>query len=171
MESRISNYGGSNFRFRKCCFYSVRSVSVESEYLLQPETMHVINCWLVLYLGLDFYIPMSLLDTNMQRAHTRNAVNIERFYMRAQPKSECASCSEEAKSAIKELTVQEVDVRLFCFGATYTEQIMCGEDVDGGFPGLLSYVSTYLDEIQCDQESRQHIDEYVDFIEVSQSCL
>eukprot|EP00474_Spongospora_subterranea_P008754 CRZ09212.1 hypothetical protein [Spongospora subterranea] len=106
----------------------------------------------ILFFNLNFYMPISLVDVNVQRAHTRDAVNVENFHMRIRPKPECTPCPSQCHpSDYKEMSMEE---------------IMCGKADCCGFAGLLSFVEGYLDAIHCDSKSRALIDEYMNFIEM-----
>ncbi|CEO95021.1 unnamed protein product (mitochondrion) [Plasmodiophora brassicae] len=110
----------------------------------------------ILFLELNLYLPISLCDVNLERAHARDAVMTQKFYIRTLPKSDCAPCqSPMDQDMFQELTIKE---------------IMCGkEEQSCKFPGMIAFVVAYLDVIKCDERSRALIDEYIDFIQMRAS--
>lgn len=91
---------------------------------------------------LDFYMPISKVDDNMETAHCRNAATQERFWFRH---------SHTNTS-----------------GNTELDQLTVGEIVNGsaekGVVGLLQRVRTVLDEEGCAGEERAQLEEYFSFI-------
>eukprot|EP01083_Nonionella_stella_P067605 178927_1 len=94
----------------------------------------------ILIFDLNLYIPLSKIDENMEIAHRRDACRKEKFFFR---------------SALKE-----------CYGddeysAYSMDEIINGRD---NGPGLIKIVSSYLDVIECDEETRKVVDSYLDLI-------
>jgi len=96
----------------------------------------------ILSFKLNLYISLKQVDENMRRAHTRDAVNTQKFFFKLPklPKS-------EYNPEIAELTLAE---------------IMCGTK---NHPGLLAIVKKYLDKIGSHGASRRTIDDYLSFLE------
>ena len=84
----------------------------------------------------DFCMPISLVDVNMQRAQQRNAVHTQRFHFRT---------SAQTKET-REYTLAEL------FLGTPT------------MPGLVPLTRTYLDSLDLDSDTRRRLDEYLDFV-------
>mmetsp|Transcript_7946 Transcript_7946/g.12744 ORF Transcript_7946/g.12744 Transcript_7946/m.12744 type:complete len:782 (-) Transcript_7946:725-3070(-) len=108
---------------------------------------------IILYFGLDFYIPISKVDENMAKAHVRGAVTGERFYFRKYiSKATCAlttglCSSDDDDNGFLLMTIDEI------FNGKGDE-----------FPGLVPLVGRYLDSISCDIETRTVVDQYLSFI-------
>lgn len=96
----------------------------------------------LLVFDLDFLVPLSKLDINMQRAHTPNAVSEEKFWFRSH-----VLPSRKALDSSEEMTMCE---------------IICGKGSQ--FPGLVPLCYVYLEHIQCDPTSFARIDQYLRFI-------
>eukprot|EP00286_Rhodomonas_abbreviata_P024655 CAMPEP_0181298976 /NCGR_PEP_ID=MMETSP1101-20121128/6080_1 /TAXON_ID=46948 /ORGANISM="Rhodomonas abbreviata, Strain Caron Lab Isolate" /LENGTH=645 /DNA_ID=CAMNT_0023404055 /DNA_START=87 /DNA_END=2024 /DNA_ORIENTATION=+ len=95
--------------------------------------------------GLNFYMPISFVDTNMKRAHSRNAIKNEKFWMRRNKFCEAGNC--EADPDLAEMTL--------------------GEIINGdgqGFLGLNHCIRKHLDMIECLGPTRAHIERYLEFI-------
>ncbi|CAO3666245.1 unnamed protein product [Rhizopus stolonifer] len=91
----------------------------------------------ILKFGLNFYIPISQIDQNMQTAHKRDAVLNEKFHFR------------------KNVLEGEDGSELMSLN-----EIMNGKD---DFVGLVPLVHQYLDSMQ-DQESRPTLNKYLSLI-------
>jgi len=89
---------------------------------------------------LNFYIPISLVDENMARAHKRDAVLKEKFHFRTDP-------SAGGDDGRGEYTINE---------------IMNGRD--GGFPGLIPLINVYLDTRIIDDDARAMVQGYLDLL-------
>jgi glutamate--cysteine ligase catalytic subunit len=112
----------------------------------------------ILAFELNLYIPMSKVDENMRRAHHRDALLTQKFYFRnhlASPDDGECACSTGASScsvhsdpnSISEFTVME---------------ILTGKGTF--FPGLVPLCKFYLDEIDCDAQTRAVCNSYFDLL-------
>jgi len=92
------------------------------------------------HFNLNFLIPISQVDANMQRAQQINACLTEKFHFRT-------NCTTQDDSVLQEMSINE---------------IMNGSKQ---FKGLLFYVRTYIDLIEFDQEVKQKLEKYLRLIE------
>jgi glutamate--cysteine ligase catalytic subunit len=104
----------------------------------------------ILAFELNLYVPMSKVDENMERAHTRNAVLEQKFFFRnhmdGEPDRSACSCADGSAEcsvhnhadSISEFTVLE---------------ILTGKG--SYFPGLVPLCKFYLDEIECDAATKK----------------
>eukprot|EP00542_Grammatophora_oceanica_P009477 CAMPEP_0194027776 /NCGR_PEP_ID=MMETSP0009_2-20130614/1846_1 /TAXON_ID=210454 /ORGANISM="Grammatophora oceanica, Strain CCMP 410" /LENGTH=925 /DNA_ID=CAMNT_0038666947 /DNA_START=219 /DNA_END=2996 /DNA_ORIENTATION=- len=148
----------------------------------------------ILTFDLNLYIPLSRVDANMQRAHSRNASAKGKFFFRrhmapleegddgygvkytsmfsravngnngSTPRSELDEVDENGVSRQRRATP-------FASGSVeenaYEEMTMAEIMTGKGdyFPGLIPLVFAYLDHINCDSVTRQKVEKYLDFIE------
>eukprot|EP00534_Pseudo-nitzschia_fraudulenta_P007949 CAMPEP_0201144766 /NCGR_PEP_ID=MMETSP0851-20130426/6512_1 /ASSEMBLY_ACC=CAM_ASM_000631 /TAXON_ID=183588 /ORGANISM="Pseudo-nitzschia fraudulenta, Strain WWA7" /LENGTH=927 /DNA_ID=CAMNT_0047419663 /DNA_START=232 /DNA_END=3015 /DNA_ORIENTATION=- len=147
----------------------------------------------ILTFDLNLYIPLSKVDANMQRAHSRNAAARGKFFFRRHlaPLEEgddgygvkyASMFTKAAKgdfnSTAKEVEVEDADgvshkrrsaptapgsIEENAFEEMTMEEIMCGKG--DYFPGLLPLVRAYLDHISADSASTSRLHGYLDFIE------
>mmetsp|Transcript_13934 Transcript_13934/g.32781 ORF Transcript_13934/g.32781 Transcript_13934/m.32781 type:complete len:644 (+) Transcript_13934:49-1980(+) len=96
--------------------------------------------------GLNFYMPISLVDVNMQRAHARSAVKREKFWVRRNKFKASGGC--EAEPELVEMTLGE----------------LVNGDGSASFKGLNYCIRRHLDLIQCHGDTRAHIERYLEFI-------
>ncbi|PVU93659.1 hypothetical protein BB561_003117 [Smittium simulii] len=162
----------------------------------------------ILSFDLDFYIPISKMDINMERAHKRDAVLNEKFYFRRNVFSrqskilnqkylisdtpECVgdnttgldsnnssvkSCCDASFNDVNDKLEDIKKVHNINSKATDTDkptpviidemsikEIMCGQDIPGGFPGLVNIVSGFLDSANIDVITHVKLSKYLDFI-------
>ncbi|CAO3686172.1 unnamed protein product [Rhizopus microsporus] len=97
----------------------------------------------ILSFGLNFYMPISKVDANMQTAHKRDAVLKEKFYFRKNV------FSNKGGDEYELMTVNE---------------IMNGRDDDNGFPGLIPLIHSYLNSTNIDIETRCKLNNYLSLI-------
>jgi len=96
----------------------------------------------ILLFQLNFYVPISKLDENMERAHKRSAVRNEKFYWR--------SCNKrDGELEMVEMTIEE---------------IVCGSKKYPECKGLAGLVEAYVKLIRLDEETEQRIAEYITLI-------
>ena len=143
----------------------------------------------ILFLNLNFYLPISRVDENLKRAHTRDAVNKEKFYWRkvvnpCQP-TPTAADSSSSSSATPTSSASSTSAAApsgGCGGSSASsatsaaqiadeyEEMSMAEIMTGkascGFPGLIPLVRTYLDMIQCDAATLQVVDSYLQLLEL-----
>jgi len=99
-------------------------------------------------LNLNFYIPISKIDENMQIAQVRDAARVKKFWFRRQvlPVKE----GEEEDDSCELMTI---------------DQIINGfKDEKGTFPGILSLVCEYLSKSPIDKDTLTKLNRYVTFV-------
>lgn len=92
---------------------------------------------------LNFYLPISLVDENMQIAHKRDAVNTEKFHFRK---------NITADSALNEAEVVKMSI----------DEIMNGKA--GEFVGLIPMIRLYLASSNVENTTKVIIDKYLSLI-------
>ena len=93
----------------------------------------------ILAFDLNLYMPLTLVDENMRRAHGRNATTSTKFWFRA--------LEGDMEGKVIELSIAE---------------ILGGKD--GAFPGLVPLIFAYLDEIRCDPETLDLVQHYMELL-------
>eukprot|EP00741_Cyanophora_paradoxa_P021342 tig00021348_g20601.t1 len=117
---------------------------------------------IILYFDLNFYIPISKVDENMEKAHIRGAVNTEKFWFRKHISKACCALTE-GMLASPEHDSDECDkYDLFTINEIFNGK---GDK----FPGLIPLVSRYLDSIECDDDTREVVDQYLELIRLRAS--
>ncbi|KAJ2383219.1 glutamate--cysteine ligase, partial [Coemansia sp. RSA 2603] len=103
---------------------------------------------LLAFSDINMYIPVTKMDINMQRAHSRDAVLREKFYFRR-------NILGDDKSS--ELATDRGDDVV---------EMSANEIVNGSldFVGLVPIVQMYLDSIEVEDGVRSKIDTYIDFV-------
>eukprot|EP00549_Striatella_unipunctata_P000406 CAMPEP_0118689790 /NCGR_PEP_ID=MMETSP0800-20121206/9691_1 /TAXON_ID=210618 ORGANISM="Striatella unipunctata, Strain CCMP2910" /NCGR_SAMPLE_ID=MMETSP0800 /ASSEMBLY_ACC=CAM_ASM_000638 /LENGTH=919 /DNA_ID=CAMNT_0006587239 /DNA_START=823 /DNA_END=3582 /DNA_ORIENTATION=- len=149
----------------------------------------------ILTFDLNLYIPLSRVDANMQRAHSRNASAKGKFFFRRHlaPLEQgddgfgrhyssmfFQAANGEAKnggSSDADIDVDENGVSIQRKAAprapgsveenSYEEMTMAEIMTGKGeyYPGLVPLVRAYLDYIQCDSITRERLNTYLNFIE------
>mmetsp|Transcript_44683 Transcript_44683/g.49862 ORF Transcript_44683/g.49862 Transcript_44683/m.49862 type:complete len:959 (+) Transcript_44683:104-2980(+) len=147
----------------------------------------------ILTFDLNLYIPISKVDANMQRAHSRNSVGPGKFFFRRHlaPLEEgddgygvkyvsmfTQFVNGAYNGTIDSFEVEDADgvsnkrksaptargsVEENAFEEMTMEEIMCGKG--DFFPGLIPLVRAYLDHIHADSTSMSRLHTYLDFIE------
>jgi glutamate--cysteine ligase catalytic subunit len=147
----------------------------------------------ILTFDLNLYIPISRVDANMQRAHSRNATAKGKFFFRRHlaPLEEgddgygvkyvsmfSRAAHGEYDDASPELDAEDADGVSYkrrtaptapgsseenAYEEMSMEEIMCGRG--DYFPGLIPLVRAYLDHIHTDSSSVTRLNTYLDFIE------
>ncbi|KAI6121726.1 glutamate-cysteine ligase-domain-containing protein [Pisolithus sp. B1] len=145
----------------------------------------------ILAFNLNFYVPISKVDENMQRAQKRDAVRSQKFFFRKDvvppgyvtpvaslSSSEPSSPSEDGEPGV---VTQIKDRKLRnCFptlarppiiddGSVEDEyEEMSIKEIFSGkgstFPGLLGLVEAYLGTLEATSDERKQIDKYLDLI-------
>ncbi|CAO3626794.1 unnamed protein product [Cunninghamella blakesleeana] len=100
----------------------------------------------ILSFGLNFYIPISKVDENMQTAHKRGSVINDKFYFR---KNVFATKNGEEDQDDYELMSMD--------------EIINGQE-KGGFPGFIPLIQSYLDSTNTDIETRCQLNKYLSLI-------
>ncbi|KAG2207704.1 hypothetical protein INT47_011824 [Mucor saturninus] len=106
----------------------------------------------ILSFGLNFYMPISKVDANMQTAHKRDAVLNEKFYFR---KNIFTSPNGQSRTPVDEEKEDE------CVLMTMNE-IINGKENE--FPGLMPLIYSYLNSTNIDIETRCKISSYLSLI-------
>ncbi|KAG7107207.1 Glutamate--cysteine ligase like protein [Verticillium longisporum] len=133
----------------------------------------------ILSFDLNFYIPITRVDENMERAHAVDAVLKERFYFRRNPfparRARGLNGEGETSSRPGSRPGSRAPSRAPSRPATpvgavedeYTEMTVdeiingCHDD---GFPGLIPIVESYLDSVNVDVQTRCELDTYLRLI-------
>ena len=115
----------------------------------------------ILFFSLNFYTPISRVDDNLARAHTRDAIHTQKFHWRRVVKNcppdeqqsggstPCAPSSAASPGCDwEEMTIAE---------------IMLGKPASS-YPGLIPLVRTYLDMIHCDPQTLAVVNRYLDLL-------
>eukprot|EP01041_Mallomonas_annulata_P001227 gene1227-2382_t len=128
----------------------------------------------ILSFDLALYIPLSKVDENMRRAHSRDAVKTEKFFFREfmappdpQERGTAAANAEWMGHYANEDCSNCGPWRQFLTPNDGFEEMTLAEIFNGKgdyFPGLIPLVYTYLDYIECDPETFHRVDEYLKFI-------
>jgi glutamate--cysteine ligase catalytic subunit len=124
----------------------------------------------ILSFNLNFYMPITRVSENMETAHIRDAVSTQKFWFRKNPFS---SHNKSNGSGTGTNTPADQPSR----PSTPTgpvedeyEQMSINEVIngqtstDGGFPGLIPLVESYLNSMNVDVETRCDIATYLDLI-------
>ncbi|KAI8994509.1 glutamate-cysteine ligase-domain-containing protein [Pilobolus umbonatus] len=101
----------------------------------------------ILSFGLNFYIPLSKVDVNMQTAHKRDAVLKEKFYFRKNIFTSQNRTAENDNDEFELMTLNEI--------------------VNGkanGFPGFIPLIHSYLNSTNIDIETRCKLSSYLSLI-------
>ncbi|KAI6040303.1 glutamate-cysteine ligase-domain-containing protein [Pisolithus marmoratus] len=145
----------------------------------------------ILAFNLNFYVPISKVDENMQRAQKRNAAQSQKFFFRKHvapqgyvipaarlPSSGLSTPSEYCERG---MVTQMKDAKLRNGCPTLTrplnmddgsvedeyeemsmKEIFCGKE--STFPGLLGLVEAYLGTLEASPYERKQIDKYLDLV-------
>jgi glutamate--cysteine ligase catalytic subunit len=139
----------------------------------------------ILHFNVNFYVPISKVDDNMQRAQKRDAVLSEKFFFRkdvfppgsstpssAASESSCCGCGD---GKTKEKKLKNCFPPLpkpangYKVGSVYDEyEEMTMKEIMGGkgegFPGLMSLIYSYLDTLEIEAEEKEKIVDYIEFV-------
>ena len=99
----------------------------------------------ITHFDLDFYMPIVKVAENMDQAHTQDAVRTQSFYWRTLMKN------GDSKSDVKVFVAEE-------YGLTTIDEIV------NSHQGLLRPVERFLREQAVDDDVRQKLQPYLDFI-------
>ncbi|KAI8981590.1 glutamate-cysteine ligase-domain-containing protein [Mycotypha africana] len=100
----------------------------------------------ILSFGLNFYIPISKVDANLQTAHKRDAVLNEKFYFR----------KHVFNNRSKTDTEKEEDEDAY--------ELMTMDEIENGFPGFVPLIHSYLNSTNIDIETRCKLSSYISLI-------
>merc|ERR1711907_354563 len=109
-------------------------------------TFIVLLTRVVMAFDLNLYMPISMVDRNMRRAHHRDAVSKEKFWFRTRCTRATGGCFDDDYA---ELTIDEI-----INGRTEGGSSCC----DPARPGLVQLINVYLDTIGVGGEEREAID-------------
>ncbi|EMR69499.1 putative glutamate-cysteine ligase protein [Eutypa lata UCREL1] len=143
----------------------------------------------VLSFGLNFYIPIARVDENMETAHARDAVLERKFYFRKNPFPARLPSRSAATSGANSPTASssnhgggggggssrpptplppvEDEYALMTIDEVIngsSSSSSSDDSSDGGFPGLIPIVESYLDSVNVDVQTRCELDTYLDLI-------
>jgi glutamate--cysteine ligase catalytic subunit len=122
----------------------------------------------ILSFNLNFYIPITRVSENMETAHIRDAVSSEKFWFRKNPFSTHKSSSGTGTSTPAEAASRPAtpvgSVEDEYEQMTINEVINGQQSTEGGFPGLIPLVESYLNSMNVDVETRCDIATYLDLI-------
>jgi glutamate--cysteine ligase catalytic subunit len=125
----------------------------------------------ILSFDLNFYVPIRKVDENMERAHGVDAVLKEKFYFRKSPFPLRPSRANTGLGGDSSVPGSAMPSRQASPGPVEDEyeemtinEIINGSS-DGGFPGLIPIVESYLDSINVDVQTRYELATYLELIE------
>ncbi|KAI0885843.1 GCS-domain-containing protein [Annulohypoxylon maeteangense] len=128
----------------------------------------------ILSFDLNFYIPITKVDENMETAHARDAVLEKKFHFRKNPftnrpsRSGAASRQGSPNASRPPTPVGPVEDE---FTLMSVDEIIngAGPDADHDFPGLIPIVESYLDSVNVDVQTRCDLSTYLDLIRMRAS--
>lgn len=124
----------------------------------------------ILSFDLNFYIPIPRTTENMETAHNRDAVLNDKFYFRKDPLPRrltkvngtsappSGTCTPQDSRPGTPVGPVEDEYELMSI-----DEIINGRP-DGGFPGLVPLVESYLDSVNVDVETRCELAQYLSLI-------
>ncbi|KAL2134286.1 hypothetical protein VTI74DRAFT_543 [Chaetomium olivicolor] len=144
----------------------------------------------ILSFDLNFYIPITKVDENMETAHARDAVLTRKFHFRRNlfpttrsPRSSAGSASGDGSGAstpipsrpatptgpiedeYRLMSVNEIiNGTAYARATTTTPNNGDGDSEDDDFPGLIPLVESYLDSVNVDVTTRCRLATYLDLI-------
>jgi len=126
----------------------------------------------ILSFDLNFYLPIQRTTENMETAHKRNAVLNDKFYFRKDPLSRRQARMNGASNPPSGTSTPHLQPSRPATPVSPVEdeyelmsvdEIMNGK-ADGGFPGLIPLVESYLDSMNVDVETRCELAQYLALI-------
>ncbi|KAF2628459.1 glutamate-cysteine ligase-like protein [Macroventuria anomochaeta] len=122
----------------------------------------------ILSFNLNFYIPITRVSENMETAHIRDAVSSQKFWFRKSPfpsqpsgRTNGTGTSTPANMPSRPPTPGPVEDE---YDQMSVNEIINGQQTDGGFPGLIPLVESYLNSMNVDVETRCDLATYLDLI-------
>ncbi|KAF1927634.1 glutamate-cysteine ligase [Didymella exigua CBS 183.55] len=122
----------------------------------------------ILSFNLNFYIPITRVSENMEIAHIRDAVSSQKFWFRKSPfpsqpssRSNGTGTSTPANMPSRPPTPGPVEDE---YEQMSVNEIINGQQTEGGFPGLIPLVESYLNSMNVDVETRCDLATYLDLI-------
>lgn len=121
----------------------------------------------ILSFNLNFYIPITKVSDNMETAHIRDAVSTQKFWFRKNPfpshKPSGTGTSTPIGVPSRPATPVgpvEDEYELMTINEVINGQV----STEGGFPGLIPLVESYLNSMNVDVETRCDLASYLDLI-------
>lgn len=123
----------------------------------------------ILSFDLNFYIPITRVSENMETAHIRDAVLSEKFYFRKNPFPSRPGKSANTSGTSTPAAISRPSSPLGPVEGEYelmtiNEVINGQQSTEGGFPGLIPLVESYLNSMNIDVETRCELARYLDLI-------
>ena len=123
----------------------------------------------ILSFDLNFYIPIARVSENMETAHVRDAVSSEKFYFRKNPFPSRSGKSANTSGTSTPAAISRPSSPLGPVEDEYelmtiNEVINGQQSMEGGFPGLIPLVESYLNSMNVDVETRCELARYLDLI-------
>ena len=122
----------------------------------------------ILSFNLNFYIPITRVSENMETAHHRDAVSSQKFWFRKSPfpahptsRTNGNGASTPVNMPSRPPTPGPVEDE---YEQMSVNEIINGQQTDGGFPGLIPLVESYLNSMNVDVETRCDLATYLDLI-------
>lgn len=122
----------------------------------------------ILSFNLNFYIPIARVSENMETAHIRDAVSSQKFWFRKSPfpahptgRTNGNGASTPVNMPSRPPTPGPVEDE---YEQMSVNEIINGQQTDGGFPGLIPLVESYLNSMNVDVETRCDLATYLDLI-------
>lgn len=131
----------------------------------------------ILFFDLNFYVPISIIDKNMERAHDRNAILEKKFYFRKDLfvlEKQCEEISELGPSLLSGNGASHTKSDSSSPGPSDSkdisdeyEEMTIAEILTGkgeNFPGLFPLIHAYLDIMQVDDQTIDVILSYMSLL-------
>ncbi|XP_035659867.1 glutamate--cysteine ligase catalytic subunit-like [Branchiostoma floridae] len=119
----------------------------------------------ILSYNLNFLIPISKVDENMQEAQKRDAVRQGLFWFRKEvlPPNECCEEDPKPKPAAKSYSQYNGSCQQEEYTKMSINEIINGQA--GGFQGLVSLMNSYLETVEIDVDTRCSVQQYLRLIQ------
>ena len=124
----------------------------------------------ILSFDLNFYIPIPLTTANMETAHARDAVLSQKFHFRKDPlpprpvKTNGASTGSSTPARQPSRPPTPTGPVEDEHALVTVDEIINGQTMESGFPGLIPLVESYLNSMNVDVETRCELACYLDLI-------
>ena len=123
----------------------------------------------ILAFDLDLLVPLSKVDENMRRGHLRSANTSQKFHFRkfVAPLDSIVEEDETDQPAPAVGMCGKYDSDEDFFKGVADEEMSIDEIFNGKccyYPGLIPLVYSYLEYVNCDQETFAHLNSYLQFI-------
>ncbi|KAL9635720.1 MAG: hypothetical protein Q9164_003286 [Protoblastenia rupestris] len=124
----------------------------------------------ILSFDLNFYIPIPLTTENMETAHARDAVLSQKFHFRKDPlpprpvKTNGASTGSSTPARQPSRPPTPTGPVEDEHALMTVDEVINGQTMESGFPGLIPLVESYLNSMNVDVETRCELACYLDLI-------